>query len=91
MDDLHKLFQPIDVAASPPEAAAPRPPPTLAAKAASFTTSIARFAAGGFQTVSHEVYQARFAHCLPCEQYDLGMRKLWEGGKGVRNEWHCRA
>jgi hypothetical protein len=53
-----------------------QPAPGVLTKAASLTTALAKFAAGGFQTVSHEIYQARFAHCLPCEQYDLGMCKL---------------
>jgi hypothetical protein len=42
-------------------------------RAASFTSSMARFAAGGFRTVSHQTYQDRFAHCLTCPHYDLGL------------------
>ena len=47
--------------------------PTVLTRAASFTTSMAKFAAGGFRTVSHQTYQDRFAHCLPCPHYDLGL------------------
>ena len=46
------------------------------ARAASFGSSMARFAAGGFRTVSHQTYQDRFAHCLPCSHYDLGLCRL---------------
>jgi hypothetical protein len=58
-------------AVDPPQVA-----PGVFDMAASFTTSMARFAAGGFRTVPHDIYQARFAHCLACEQYDLGLCKL---------------
>ena len=76
--DWTKLFAPIDASAS---SASPSPlPPALLPgvfdMAASFATSMAKFAAGGFRAVSHKTYQARFSHCLPCEQYDLGMCKL---------------
>jgi hypothetical protein len=47
--------------------------PDVVTRAASFTASMARFAAGGFRTVSHQTYQDRFAHCLACPHYDLGV------------------
>jgi hypothetical protein len=49
------------------------PTPGVINRAASFTSSMARFAAGGFRTVSHQTYQDRFAHCLACPHYDLGL------------------
>jgi hypothetical protein len=83
--DWQKLFGPIDVgvgaqpASEVPNTSVPsahQPMPGILNRATSFASSMAQFAAGGFKTVSHEVYQARFAHCLPCEQYDVGMCKL---------------
>ena len=84
--DGSNLFTPIYAAAPPPAAPSPASPPapspasaTAAGvfdRAASFTASMAKFAAGGFRTVSHQTYQDRFAHCLPCPHYDLGLCRL---------------
>jgi hypothetical protein len=84
--DWSDLFAPIDAAAAPPAAPSPASPPALSPtgptaagvfdRAASFTASMAKFAAGGFRTVSHQTYQARFGYCLPCPHYDLGLCKL---------------
>ena len=76
--DLRELFAPIDVSALSPATAGRQPTiaaygPSLASKAASFTASMAKFAAGGFRTVSHQTYQDRFADCVPCPHYDLGL------------------
>ena len=47
--------------------------PNVVARTASFTSSMTKFAAGGFRTVSHQTYQDRYAHCLACPRYDLGL------------------
>lgn len=85
--DWTKLFASIDTTAqtaasiTPPPAPADEQPaaaplqqiaPGVFDMAASFTGSMAQFAASGFRTVSDEVYQARFAKCSPCDQYSTG-------------------
>jgi hypothetical protein len=42
-------------------------PRSLASAAASFATSMARFAASGFKTVDKTLHQLRMSHCEPCE------------------------
>jgi len=49
---------------------------------------MARFAAGGFRTVSHQTYQDRFANCLACPHYDLGLCS--PAAAGWMPRWDCR-
>jgi hypothetical protein len=54
----------------------PVPPPTLAGMAASFATSMAKFAASGFKTTPQEIHAARVAECDPCKYRDGTRCKL---------------
>ena len=46
---------------------APPAPPGVLGMAASFATSMAKFAAGGFKTVDPGVHRVRVEQCGPCE------------------------
>jgi hypothetical protein len=79
--DWKNLFGPIDATASLTPSAAgsaapPGPTPEVAPgvfdMAASFASSIARFAAGGFRTVQADILEQRLAVCRGCEQHHKG-------------------
>jgi len=69
-----EITQPGESASAVPSqaAAVPQPPPTPAGfwdMASSFTTSVAKFAAGGFRTVTEEDHRLRLAQCDGCEHH----------------------
>jgi uncharacterized protein DUF6171 len=75
--DWRALFEPIDVSAAAPATPAPdaNEAPASAGpleRVVSFSASVARFAAGGFQVVSQEVREQRQAACRQCEHFSRG-------------------